>query len=113
MSRDVRGKMHGGCNIENNLNQTKNLKFKKLSPIVVLTSRILYFHQYSADFTYFVPLARELFSTPGWHFVKMAYFRIWVDILFSFDAQNGGYIYQIANDGCRERPMYQQYIAEK
>ena len=30
-------------------------------PNVLLISKTLYFHQYSADFTYFAPLARELF----------------------------------------------------
>ena len=29
MSRDVRDKMHGGCNFEKNLNQIKNFKFQK------------------------------------------------------------------------------------
>jgi len=51
MSRDVRDKMHGGCNCESNLNQTKNLNFKKHSPLLLLTSKTLYCHQHSADFT--------------------------------------------------------------
>ena len=34
---------------------------KKHLPVLLLTSKTLYCHQYSADFTYFVPLARELF----------------------------------------------------
>ena len=29
MSRDVRDKMHDGCNFENNLNQTQKWKFQK------------------------------------------------------------------------------------
>ena len=39
----------------------KIVNFKKHSPIVLLTSKALYCHQYSADFIYFVPLARKLF----------------------------------------------------
>ena len=35
----------------------KQSQFKKHPPIVLLTSKTLYCHQYSADFTYFVPLA--------------------------------------------------------
>ena len=58
MSRDVREKVHGGCNFENNLHETKILNFKKHSPIVLSTSKTLYCHQDSADFTYFVPLDR-------------------------------------------------------
>ena len=29
MSRDVRDRMHGGCNLANNLNQIRNFKFQK------------------------------------------------------------------------------------
>ena len=39
----------------------KLLNFKKHSPVVLLTYKTLHCHQYSADFTYFVLLARELF----------------------------------------------------
>ena len=39
----------------------KTEDFKKHSPIVLLTPKALYCHQYSTDFIYFVPLARELF----------------------------------------------------
>ena len=39
----------------------KIVNFKKHSPVILLTSKALHFHQYSADFTYFVSIARELF----------------------------------------------------
>ena len=65
MSLDVRDKMHGGSNFGENLNQTKIVNFKKHSQIVVLTCKILYCHQYSGDFIYFEPRARELFYTTG------------------------------------------------
>jgi len=55
--------MHGRCYFEKNLNQTNSCTLKKHSPVVLLTSKTLHFHQYSADVTYFVPLARELFLT--------------------------------------------------
>ena len=61
MSRDVREKMYSGCNFESYLKQTKIANFKKHSRIVLLTSKTLHCHQCSADFTYLVPLARELF----------------------------------------------------
>ena len=35
------------------------MNFKTHSTVVLLTSKTLYCNQYSADFTYFVPLARE------------------------------------------------------
>ena len=65
MSHNVRDKMQDGCNFESNLNQAKHfIFFKKHSPVILLISEALHFHQYSADFTYFVPIARELFFTP-------------------------------------------------
>ena len=60
MSCEVCDKMYGRCNFENNLNQTKLVNFKKHSPIVFLTSKKFYSHQYPANFTHFVSLAREL-----------------------------------------------------
>ena len=39
----------------------KIVNFKKHLRIVLLTSKTLFYHQYSADFTHFVPLSRELF----------------------------------------------------
>ena len=39
----------------------KIVNFKEHLPIVMLTSKTLYCHYCSADFTYFVSLARELF----------------------------------------------------
>ena len=39
----------------------KIVNVKKHSPVLILTSKILYCHQYSADFTYFMLLVRELF----------------------------------------------------
>ena len=60
MSRDVREKMHGGCKFKK-ISITQTIaNFKKQLPIVFLTSKILYCHQYFADFTLFVPLAKEL-----------------------------------------------------
>ena len=58
MSLDIRDKMHGGCNFENNLNQTNICEFQKHSPIVYLASKTVYCQQYSADFTCFVSLAQ-------------------------------------------------------
>ena len=43
----------------------KIVNFNKRSPIILLTSKASYCHQCSADFTYFVPLAREVFYSPG------------------------------------------------
>ena len=42
MPRDIREKMHDGCNSVNNLNQIQNCKFQKLliSQIYVLSERI-------------------------------------------------------------------------
>ena len=57
MTRDVSDKTHGECNFENNV----KVSFKKHLPAVVYISRTLYCYQFSADFTYFVSLARELF----------------------------------------------------
>ena len=64
MSRDVRDKIRDKADaiLKTISIIQKVLNFKKHSPIVLLTSKTLYFHQYSADFTYFVPLAREWFS---------------------------------------------------
>ena len=61
MSSNIPDKMHGGSNFENNLNQIENCKFQKYLPIVLLASKTWYCHQFFADFTYFVPLARDLF----------------------------------------------------
>ena len=40
----------------------KIVNIKKHLPIVVQTSKTLYCHQFFADFTYFMSLARELLS---------------------------------------------------
>ena len=52
--------MHGLCNFDNNLSQLKTLKFQKHSPVVLLTSKTFCCHQYSTDFTHFVPITEEL-----------------------------------------------------
>ena len=41
MSRDVRDKMHGGCNFENNLNQTRHCKFQNANYIVNFQNIVL------------------------------------------------------------------------
>ena len=56
MSLDVRNKTYGECYFETNV----KVSFKKHLPAVVYISRTLYCYQFSADFTYFVSLAREL-----------------------------------------------------
>ena len=62
MSGHVRDKMHGGGAILNTISiKQKIVDFKEHSLVVLLISKILYCHQYSADFTYFMALARELF----------------------------------------------------
>ena len=55
LSRNIHDNIYGGCNFESNVNQTKIVDFKKHSPIALSNSKKLYCHQYSADFTYFVP----------------------------------------------------------
>ena len=43
----------------------KIVSFKKYLPVLLFTFKTLYCHHYSADSTYFVPLAREL-CLPSW-----------------------------------------------
>ena len=73
------------------------VNFKRHSPIVLLTLKTLYCPQYSADFTYFVPVARKLFYTPGWHFVRMALLQF--SLLFPFAYRRK--IMVIQRDGTR------------
>ena len=56
--------MHGGCNFESNVNQAQNCKFQKTFASCGVNFQTLYCYQFSADFAYFVSLARELFCSP-------------------------------------------------
>ena len=61
MSRNVRDKMHGEWNCINIFHQIQIFNVNKCLPPVLLTSKTLYCHQYSADFTCLISLARVLF----------------------------------------------------